>query len=131
MSKIQTTVISARVPVDVMSSINSICKQKGVNRSQWLTEMVATEQSNNFFKEGGTIQARSIPKELEDMLIAGGVGLVGILSYNIVVDQLRKARNEEGKPKFTENEITFIGTMIGVAIAMGGYGIFKALVSEK
>lgn len=127
----KTQVLSTRVPVDVMSAIDELCKQNNVNRSQWLTETVAKQRSDNFMAKGGTIQARTIPLELENMLIAAGVTTVGILSFNVIGNLLAKEVDEEGKQKFTQGEIEIASVVSALAIAMLGYGVFKALAREE
>ena len=127
----KTQVLSTRVPVDVMSAIDELCKSRGVNRSQWLTETVAKQRSDNFtMAKGGTIQARIIPLEIENMLIAAGVTTVGILSFNVIGNLLAKEVDEEGKQKFTQEEIEVASVIAALAIAMLGYGAFKALTKK-
>jgi hypothetical protein len=127
----KTQVLSTRVPVDVMSAIDELCKQNNVNRSQWLTETVAKQRSDSFMAKGGTIQARTIPLELENMLIAAGVTTVGILSFNVIGNFLTKEVDEDGKQKFTQGEIEIASVVSALAIAMLGYGVFKALSRDE
>lgn len=127
---INSVVLSTRIPSDVMSTIDDICKQQGVNRSQWLTTMVVSKQSNELMKKGGTVQARTIPIEIQDLLTAGGVTVVGILSYNLVGSALTKAVDKDGNSKFTHGEIQFISTITALAIAMAGYGVIKQLTKD-
>ena len=128
--KMNTKVLSTRIPVDVMTAIDSICKEQGVNRSQWLTTTVVTHQSNDFYKDGGALQARTIPKEIQDLLIAGGVSTAGIFTYSLVNKALERQVDENGKPKFTHAEIEFISIVTGVAIAVAGFGLVKALLAD-
>ena len=123
-----TATLSARVPLEVLATCDKLASAQGLNRSQWLTNVVATQNTSALVLEsGGSIQTRAIPKEIQDMLTAGGVAVVGIGAYSIVGNMLEKAVDENGKPKFTDGEVTFISVMVGVAIAMGGYGLFKKL----
>jgi len=123
-----TATLSARVPLDVLATCDKLASAQGLNRSQWLTNVVATQNTSHLsFENGGVIQTRAIPKEIADMLTAGGVAIVGIGAYSLVGNMLEKAVDENGKPKFTDGEVTFISVMVGVAIAMGSYGVFKKL----
>ena len=130
MKGMKSQVLSARVPVDVMSAIDSICIQRGINRSQWLATTVVNQQSNDFFSEGGQIQARIIPKEIQEMLTAAGVVTGGILCYNVIGKILSKQVNTEGKPMFTEGEVELISIVTSVAIAMAGFGALKHLTKD-
>lgn len=123
-------VLSARVPVDVMTTIDELCSKQGVSRSQWLTTVVSEQKTSDFYKDGGVIQSRMIPKEMQDILVTAGVATVGILSFNLVNKALLKAVDENGKPKFSEGEVAFISTVTALAIAMTGFGIVKSLVNE-
>ena len=128
--KIESKVLSARVPVDVLSAIDSICIQRGINRTQWLSTAVVAQQSNNFYSEGGQIQARIIPKEIQEMLVTAGVVTGGILCYNVIGKILSKQVNTEGKPMFTEGEVELISIVTSVAIAMAGFGALKHLTKD-
>jgi len=130
MKRMKSQVLSARVPVDVMSAIDSICIQRGINRSQWLATTVVTQQSNDFFSEGGQIQARIIPKEIQEMLTAAGVAVGGILCYNLIGKALEKQVNTEGKPVFTQGEVELISIVTTVAIAMAGIGALKHFTKD-
>jgi len=127
---LKSQVISTRVPVDVLSTIDSICQRKGINRSQWLTSMVADQQSNHFLKDGGTIQARFIPKEVEQLLYGAGMTVTGILLYNLVSNAMAKATDENGKLKFSGSEVEFVSIITAVAAALAGFGVIKALANE-
>lgn len=126
----KSKILSARVPVDTISAIDQLCLKENISRSQWLTTMVAEHNTNNFYKEGGTIQARMIPKEMEDILIAAGVATTGILSFNLISKALSNAVDENGKAKFSDGEVAFISTVSALAIAMAGFGIVKSLVKQ-
>lgn len=130
MKGMKSQVLSARVPVDVMSAIDNICIQRGINRSQWLATTVVTQQSNDFFSDGGQIQARIIPKEIQEMLTAAGVVTGGILCYNVIGKILSKQVNTEGKPTFTEGEVELISIVTSVAIAMAGLGALKHFTKD-
>ena len=127
---LKSQVISTRVPVDVLSTIDSICQREGLNRSQWLTGMVAEHQSNHFLKEGGTIQTRFIPKEVEQLLYGAGMTVTGILLYNLVANVMAKATDENGKLKFSNGEVEFVSVITAVAAALAGFGVIKALANE-
>ena len=128
MTAIKTQVLSTRVPVEVMTAIDDICKKTGVNRSQWLTTTVSVQQSDYFLKKGGSIQTRTIPKEVQNMLATAGTATVGILAYNVIGSMLEKSVDENGKPKFTDGEVEFISIITALGIAMAGYGAIKALM---
>ena len=128
MAAVKTQVLSTRVPVEVMTAIDDLCKKTGVNRSQWLTTTVSTQQSDYFLKKGGSIQARTIPKEVQNMLATAGTATVGILAYNVIGSMLKKSVDENGKPKFTDGEVEFISIITALGIAMAGYGAIKALM---
>lgn len=125
--KIETAVMSARVPIDVMSTIDSLAKDNGVSRSQFLTSMVATQQCNKLYKQGGAIQARTIPLEIQNLLTAAGVSVAGILGYSLISNALEKQVDKDKNPKFTDNEIEFVSIITALAIALSGYGLIKAL----
>jgi hypothetical protein len=127
---IKSQVLSTRVPVDVMNTIDSICKQQGVNRSQWLTTTVSEMQSNNFLKEGGQLQTRTMPLELQNLLLTAGVTTVGILSYNLVGNAVAKVVDKDGKFRFSNGEVEFISIITAVAIALAGFGMVKSLINE-
>ena len=127
---LQTKTLSARVPVDVIATVDELCKQRGVNRSQWLSTTIAEQQSNDFLKKGGQLQARTMPVELQNMLTAAGVTTVGILSYSLIGEALTKAKDINGNNKFSQGEIQFISLVTGLAIAMAGYGLIKNLIQE-
>jgi hypothetical protein len=124
-----TSVLSARVNSEVLSHLDLLASKEGKNRSQMLTSLICLQQGNTLkLTDGGKLKVRTIPKEVEDMLVAGGVAVVGIGAYNLVYNMLDNAvDNEFGGKKFTKNECQFISVMVGVAIAMGGFGVYKAL----
>jgi len=79
-------------------------------------------------KDGGVIQTRTIPKEIQDLLASGGCAVTGITSYNIVSSLMEKAVDNNGKPKFSETETQFVSIITALGIAMASYGIIKKLV---
>lgn len=126
----ETRTISTRIPVDVVSTIDSICEKQGINRSRWLTKMVAETQTNEFFEKGGKIQARAIPVQVQELLTSAGVATVGILGYNIIGQIMSKAVDEEGNPKFTDIEIEVVSFVLAVGMSVAGYGLIKAVTKE-
>lgn len=126
--KASTKVLSARIPVDVMATIDTICKNKGQTRSQFVTSMVAEQQSNNFYEKGGSIQTRTIPKELQEILIGAGVATIGIGTYSLLNKTLATVVDEDGNSKFTSGEIEFISIASALTIALAGHGLIRALI---
>ena len=127
-----TKVLSARIPADVMTAIDEMAKSSGMNRSQWVTNVVASAKVDNFkMSTGNVIQLKPIPDDIEQLLIAGGVAVVGIGSYSLMTDFLEKQRKPDGTPLYDEGEIKFIGAMVGIALAMVGFGIYKAMSNGK
>lgn len=123
---IKTAVLSARVPVDVMSTIDKMCQSNQITRSQWLIGYVASQQADAFYLKGGSIQTRTIPKDVENLLIAAGTTTVGIVSYNIISNLLEK-EEDNGIPRFKQGEVQFISLVTSLAIAMVGFGMLKSL----
>jgi len=127
-----TKVLSARIPVDVMTAIDEMAKSAGMNRSQWVTNVVATAKVNDFsVSTGGVIQVKAIPDDIEQLLVAGGVAVVGIGSYSLMTDYLEKQRKPDGTALYNADEIKFIGAMVGIAISMVSFGIYKAISNGK
>ncbi len=127
-----TKVLSARIPVDVMTAIDEMAKSAGMNRSQWVTNVVATAKVNDFsVSTGGVIQVKAIPDDIEQLLVAGGVAVVGIGSYSLMADYLEKQRKPDGTALYNADEIKFIGAMVGIAISMVSFGIYKAISNGK
>jgi hypothetical protein len=126
---IKSSVLSARVPVDVMSTIDKICESKQISRSEWVTSAVVAQQADAFYSKGGSIQTRTIPKEVENLLLAAGTTTVGILSYNIISNLLEK-EVDNGIPKYNQGEVQFISLVTSLAIAMVGFGMMKSLTDD-
>jgi hypothetical protein len=87
-------------------------------------------QTNDFLKKGGQLQTRTMPLELQNLLLTAGVTTVGILSYNVVGNALANAVDKDGKFKFTNGEVEFISIITAVAIALAGFGMVKSLINE-
>lgn len=128
---VKTQVLSTRVPVDVMNTIDSLAEKEGVNRSQWLTRVVAEKKSDQLFQSGGQLQTRTIPLEVQEMLTAAGVATVGILGYNVIGKLMTDAKDKDGKPMFSDAEVDFISIILAVGLSMAGYGVIKSLMREK
>ena len=127
-----TKVLSARIPVDVMTAIDEMAKSSGMNRSQWVTNVVATAKINDFkMSAGNVIQIKPVPEDIEQLLVAGGVAVVGIGSYSLMTDYLEKQRKPDGTALYNSDEIKFIGAMVGIAISMVSFGIYKAISNGK
>ena len=127
-----TKVLSARIPVDVMTAIDEMAKSSGMNRSQWVTNVVATAKINDFkMSAGNVIQIKPVPEDIEQLLVAGGVAVVGIGSYSLMTDYLEKQRKPDGTALYNADEIKFIGAMVGIAISMVSFGIYKAISNGK
>lgn len=127
-----TKVLSARIPVDVMNAIDEMAKSSGMNRSQWVTNVVANAKVNDFkMSTGNVIQIKPVPDDVEQLLVAGGVAVVGIGSYSLMTDYLEKQRKPDGTALYSADEIKFIGAMVGIAISMVSFGIYKAISNGK
>lgn len=127
-----TKVLSARIPVDVMNAIDEMAKSSGMNRSQWVTNVVANAKVNDFkMSTGNVIQIKPVPDDIEQLLVAGGVAAVGIGGYSLMTDYLEKQRKPDGAALYNEDEIKFIGAMVGIAISMVSFGIYKAISNGK
>lgn len=127
-----TKVLSARIPVDVMNAIDEMAKSSGMNRSQWVTNVVANAKVNDFrMSTGNVIQIKPVPDDIEQLLVAGGVAVVGIGSYSLMTDYLEKQRKPDGTALYNADEIKFIGAMVGIAISMVSFGIYKAISNGK
>ena len=127
-----TKVLSARIPVDVMNAIDEMAKSSGMNRSQWVTNVVANTKVNDFrMSTGNVIQIKPVPDDIEQLLVAGGVAVVGIGSYSLMTDYLEKQRKPDGTALYNADEIKFIGAMVGIAISMVSFGIYKAISNGK
>ena len=123
----KSTVISTRVPIDILSTLDELCKQQGKNRSQFITEKVIETESNVLYKKGGSIQARTIPLDVQNLLTAAGVTTAGIISYNLIGDVMRRQKKEDGIQRFSDNEVMFVSFISALAIAMVGYGLVNQL----
>ena len=128
-----TIPISCRVSPDFVAFIDKSAAELGVNRSQYLQDVLCKQATIPVsFASGGTLnisQTKSVqvPDELKNMLIAGGVAVVGIGAYSFIYNAMSTQIDENtGQSKFTKGECEFISLMCGVAIAMGGYGVYKA-----
>jgi hypothetical protein len=124
----KTKVLSVRVPDDVMFAVDDLCKRSGKNRSQWLSDVVANSHVEFTMNTGGSIQTRTIPKEIESLLIAAGVTVIGIGAYSMIGNYLEQDVDAVGKRRFSEAEVEVISISLAVMIAMLGMGAINSLV---
>jgi hypothetical protein len=115
-----------------MSNIDALAKGAGMNRSKFVVNMVANHNANSMkLGEGGGIQLKAIPEDVEQLLVAGGAAAVGIGAYVLLTDYLEKQKDINGLPVYSDGEVKFAGVMLGVALAMLGLGVYKAISNGK
>jgi hypothetical protein len=93
MSKTKT--LSVRVPIDVYDMIQNTCKQRGLNKNQLLTEVIAqtgTGVSVQAYANGGMTP---LPEQLDAVLSGVGGVATGTLVYHILNNHLPKDRWDE------------------------------------
>lgn len=111
MSKSKT--ISARVPLDIAEMVENTCKQRGLNKSQLIGELITQAPSKQNFKGGGAVQTSSIPEEVKSLLAgAGGLG-VGMLVHNVLDEHLPVDRFK------SEDSRQDIILLCSIAVGMG------------
>jgi len=114
----KTTVISARIPVDIAEMVKKTCLQRNISMSNYLTQVITDPQTPTFSK-GGTVNTPGIAVNEDLKAILSGLGGLGI---GMVVYKLLNAYLP--RDKFTEEEIesySFLGSMacgIGSAFAI-------------
>lgn len=123
--------LNTRITPEVSATIDKVCKERGINRSQFVTHLVAENEANHFKMGGEVMQTRMIPLEIQDLLEKAGVAVVGILCYNLIGSAMERAVNGEGKPKFTNTEIEVVSVLVAVSLSLTGYGIVKSLAGSK
>jgi hypothetical protein len=111
--------LSVRVPIDVASTIENLCKQRGVTRNQLLTECIASQGviGVNNFQKGGIAP-------MDDTLTQVLIGIGG-LSTGTVVYHLLNNNLPRNWDKDTREMISMISA-IGSAFAIV-YGLDKAV----
>ena len=127
MSKTKT--ISARVPLDIAKMVEDSCKHRGLNKSQFLTEIITSAPSKQDIvrlKMGGSVantSAEKLPKEIRGVLAAsGGLG-VGLLVHNVLNKYLpaEKVGGEEAK----EDIMLLVSIAVGVGAMVGLSSMLK------
>jgi hypothetical protein len=116
---VNTKTLSVRVPIDVASTIENLCKQRGVTRNQLLTECIASQGviGVNNFQKGGIAP-------MDDTLTQVLIGIGG-LSTGTVVYHLLNNNLPRNWDKDTREMISMISA-IGSAFAIV-YGLDKAV----
>jgi uncharacterized Zn finger protein len=134
MAKAPSAVLSARVPTEIIREIDRICKKQGISRSQWLTATLAKDKSNEVMKmsKGGKLQlqAYTMPVDIQNMLAGLGLLTAGITLYSITKDVLTNARDESGRPKFTQGQVDAISVSTLMVLALVGAGVFNTILNE-
>lgn len=101
-----TKVISARVPIDIAKMVDELCKQKKINKSQFISQAVTQPNitdvvnAKNKLAKGSSLQA---PEELNEILkliaTLGGSAGAGLLIYeglkHIIPDDRFDAETKE------------------------------------
>lgn len=124
-------VLSARIPSDVFKQIERQCKKDGINRSQYLVQMIAKAESNTLLMaKGGQIQQRTIPVDLHNLLSAGGATITGLAAFNLIGNLLDQATTDKGEKRFTEAEVEIGALLAAVSIGILASGLIKKLVEE-
>lgn len=127
----ETKVLSTRIPSDVFKQIERQCKKEGINRSQYLIQMLAKAESNTIkMSNGGQIQQRMIPADLHNLLAASGAAVTGIAAFNLIGNLLDNAMNEKGEKRFTETEVEIGALLSAVSIGILASGLIRKLVDE-
>jgi len=119
-----TKTVSARVPLDIAEMVENVCKQRGVNKSQLITELITSAPSKPNFSDGGavTLAKNPMPEEIRHVLSAGGGLGVGLLVHNVLDEYLPK-------DKFDNEQIRKdIILLAAIAVGMGAmFGLSKLL----
>lgn len=119
-----TKTISARVPLDVAEMVENACKQRGVNKSRLITELITSAPRKQNFSGGGELQldSSSMPEEVRHLLSAGGGLGVGLLVHNVLEEHLPMDRfkNEDVRKD--------VIMLCAIAVGMGAmFGLSKLL----
>ena len=116
---VNTKTLSVRVPIDVASTIENLCKQRGVTRNQLLTECIASQGviGVNNFQKGGIAP---MDDTLTQVLLGIGGLSTGTVVYHLLNNNLPRNWDED-----TREMISMISA-IGSAFAMV-YGLDKAV----
>lgn len=135
MRKVSTSVLSARVPDEVIKEIDRACKRQGISRSQWIIQTLASDKGKEVMKltKGGKlkpVQSEMMPVDLQNTLAGLGILTVGVTMFSIVRELLTTSKNEDGTPKFTHQQVEFITLSTIVILAIAGIGAFDALMKE-
>lgn len=126
-----TKVISARVPVDIHTAFQSVCKQYGMTNSQFIREALTrvTNKDVATYGSGGIAEVGevSLPDSSEEVFKVlgslGGGALAGILVYKAVFGVLKaKSGMEEDEMEAISGVLAVIG---GIAAGFGLYKLFS------
>jgi len=130
----KTVVFSTRVPVDVNTTIRAHCKSKGITVSKYLLDSVITVNEGNLFKEfgeGGSVQLRTMPEDLETFLKVSGVVVSGTLAFKGMSSMLGRQVNKDGKAKFTDLQINMMALCSAIVVGFIANGAIDSLISGK
>lgn len=132
-----TQVLSVRIPKNTIQHIDKLCKQKGINRSQWVADTIATQHADLIlkkYKKGGGIQTSIVdepmPQEVQDLLVGAGIITLGALVYKIVQELLIEELDRNGNQRFSANEQRLMTIALVASLGVSAYGIFKHISSE-
>jgi len=94
MSKLTKT-LSVRVPLDVANRIETLCKQRNMNRNQLLQECIASEGvvGVKSFTKGGVTEP--MPEILTDLLVGVGGVATGTVVYHLLNNNLPKTWSQD------------------------------------
>jgi hypothetical protein len=124
-----TKVLSARIPSEALSSIDKICKERGISRSNFIVNSIADANADKIklMKRGG-VASRTIPLDVQNMLSTTGAVVTGISAFNIVGDLLDDAVDRNGNKMFSEIEVQ-IGSIVAASIVgLLASGLIKSLM---
>jgi hypothetical protein len=124
-----TKVLSARLPSEAISSIDKLCKDKGITRSVFIVNSIAEANSNQIklMKRVGVAQ-RTLPPDVQNMLSTTGAVVTGVAAFNLVGDLLDDAVDRNGNKMFSEIEVQ-IGSLVAASIVgLLASGLIKSLM---
>lgn len=136
-SVLNTQVLSVRIQKNTLQHIDKLCKQKGINRSQWIADTITKQYSDitiTKLKRGGGIQKSivddAMPEEIQKILVGAGIVTLGAIVFDVINTLLKEEKDYNGNLKFTDKERKLITMACVAALGMGAYGIFKHISSE-
>jgi hypothetical protein len=129
-----SSVLSARVPNEIIREIDRLCKKRGITRSQWVTATLAKDKSGEIMQmsKGGKLelQGYTIPVDLQNLLAGLGLLTAGITLFSLSKQALTNAKDDSGRPKFTDAQVDMIAGVILVTLAFVGTGAFNSILNE-